>query len=115
MKVATRKSREQQLDELFHALADRTRRAMLARLAEAPASISELAAPFAMSLPAASKHLRVLEHAGLVRRTVDGRVHHCALDARPLHRADAWLAHYRAFWDDTLARLASFAEGEKRR
>lgn len=112
MKVAHRQTRDDALDDLFQALANRTRRAMLSRLARGPARVTDLAAPFAMSLPAASQHLRVLEHAGLVRRTVDGRVHHCALDAGPLHRADAWLAHYRRFWDDTLARLADFAEGE---
>lgn len=110
MKNSSARTRDDTLDDLFHALANRTRRAMLSRLAEAPARVTDLAAPFAMSLPAASQHLRVLEDAGLVRRTVDGRVHHCALDAGPLHRADAWLAHYRQFWDDTLARLADFAE-----
>jgi DNA-binding transcriptional ArsR family regulator len=103
-------ARDDRLDDLFGALADRTRRRLLARLARAPASIGELAEPFAMSLPAVSKHIRVLERAGLVVRTVEGRVHTCALDAVKLRDAAAWLDHYRGFWDDTLAALAEFVE-----
>jgi DNA-binding transcriptional ArsR family regulator len=95
---------------VFGALADRTRRRLIARLARAPAMISELAAPFDMSLPAVSKHIRVLERAGLVRRTVDGRVHHCALHGKTLRSAAGWLDDYRVFWDDTLAALAAFVE-----
>ena len=74
--------------------------------------MTELAAPFEMSLPAVSKHLRVLESAGLVERTIDGRVHECSLDAAPLHDAHEWLTRYRAFWDGTLESLARFVEGE---
>ena len=66
-----------------------------------------------MSLPAVSKHVRVLERAGLVERSVEGRVHTCALDGKPLRDAAAWLAHYRVFWDDVLASLAAFAEPRK--
>lgn len=99
-----------QLDLLFSALGDRTRRALLARLAESPAMVTELAAPFDLSLPAVSRHIRVLEAAGLVRRTVEGRVHHCTLVAGPLRRADAWLQHYRHFWDTNLDAFARHVE-----
>ena len=97
---------EDRLDLVFGALSNRTRRSMLARLGRAPAKISDLVEPFDMSFPAASKHLRVLERAGLVRREIDGRVHLCSLDTAPLHGAEAWLMHYRAFWDETLEALA---------
>jgi DNA-binding transcriptional ArsR family regulator len=96
------------LDKTFSALSDPTRRAILARLAEGDASVSELAAPFAMSLPAISKHLRVLEQAGLVERTKDGRVHRLRLVAQPLHDAAAWIAHYQRFWQQQLEVLADY-------
>src|SRR5688572_22103159 len=105
---------EARLDAVFAALADPTRRAMLVRLARGDASIGELAAPFDMSLPGASKHVRVLERAGLVRRTVAGRVHRCAIDGRPLRDAADWLAAQRGLWEDALASLASFVEKKKR-
>jgi DNA-binding transcriptional ArsR family regulator len=70
--------------------------------------VSELAAPFAMSLPAISKHLRVLEQAGLVERMKDGRVHRLRLVAQPLHQAASWIAHYQQFWDRQLAALADY-------
>lgn len=109
---ATRRAaRARHLDQVFRALGDQTRRAILARLAREPAMITELAAPFDLSLPAVSRHIRVLEAARLVRRTVDGRVHRCALDARPLRDVDAWLHHYRRFWDENLAALARYVEG----
>jgi DNA-binding transcriptional ArsR family regulator len=101
---------EDRLDALFHALSHRARRALLTRLAEAPAMITDLAQPFAMSLPAISRHIRVLERAGLVARSVDGRVHQCSLDARPLKTADKWLSHYRTFWERSLESLAHYAE-----
>ncbi len=85
---------------------------MLARLARGPARVSVLAEPFDMTLPAASKHLRVLERAGLVDRTIDGRVHHCALNPQPLQTIEAWVDHYRAFWHSTLDALAEHVEGE---
>jgi DNA-binding transcriptional ArsR family regulator len=108
--------REDRLDLIFSALGDRTRRALLARLAGQPAMITELAEPFAMSLPAVSRHIRVLEGAGLVRRAVDGRVHQCTLEAGPLKSVEAWLDHYRRFWDDNLEALANFIEaGNKAR
>jgi DNA-binding transcriptional ArsR family regulator len=98
------------LDRTFAALSDPTRRAILAQLAQGDASVSELAAPFAMSLPAISKHLRVLEQAGLVERTRDGRVHHLRLVAHPLHEAAAWIAHYQQFWEQQLAALADYLQ-----
>lgn len=97
---------DDRLDRVFHALANRTRRALLARMSEAPARITELAKPFDMSLPAVSKHLRVLESAGLVQRDVQGRVHRCSLQTAPLQEADAWLAFYRSFWEGALDSLA---------
>jgi DNA-binding transcriptional ArsR family regulator len=100
---------------LFGALSDRTRRAILARLARAPATVTELAAPFDMTLPAVSKHLKVLEAAGLVARAIDGRIHRLSLEAHPLQDADRWLEHYRDFWTDTLDRLARHVEREGRR
>jgi len=103
---------EHQLDLLFRALADQTRRALLARLMERPAMVTELAQPFAMSLPAVSRHIRVLEGAGLVRRKVDGRVHHCSLHAEPLKDIEAWLLHYRRFWEGTLDSLARHLEDD---
>src|SRR5262245_12191877 len=108
--VKSSAARDDRLDDLFGALADRTRRRLVARLARSPATICELAAPFDMSLPAVSKHIRVLERAGLVRRTIEGRVHTCALDGATLRDAAVWLDRYRTFWDDTLAALAALAE-----
>ena len=96
---------DEHLDRVFRALGDRTRRQLLARLSEGSAMVTELAEPFDMSLPAVGKHLRVLERAGLVRRTVTGRVHRCALDATPLRNAEEWLSHYRVFWNETLDAL----------
>ncbi|HEX7928126.1 MAG TPA: metalloregulator ArsR/SmtB family transcription factor [bacterium] len=98
------------LDAVFHALADRTRRALLARLRQGPVRVTDLAKPFDMALPTVSKHIRVLEAAGLIARTVEGRVHQCALATAPLQDADAWIAHYRQFWDETLEALAAYAE-----
>jgi DNA-binding transcriptional ArsR family regulator len=106
-------STEERLDRVFHALSDRTRRALLRRLEAGPAMVTELAEPFRMSLPAVSKHLRVLEGAALIERRVDGRVHRCSLQAAPLAAADRWLAHYRAFWQDRLAALARYVEDDE--
>jgi len=101
-------SADERLDLVFGALADRTRRRLLAQLTTAPASITELARPHDMSLPAVSKHVRVLERAGLIRREIDGRVHRCALDAAAMRAADDWIARYRAFWEHTLDSLADY-------
>jgi DNA-binding transcriptional ArsR family regulator len=100
------------LDHLFHALADPTRRAMLADLSLRERSVGELAAPYRISLAAASKHIKTLERAGLVKRTVEGRTHRCALDAAPLAEADAWLRRYAAFWGDRLDSLQMLLEAE---
>lgn len=101
------------LDAVFGALTDRTRRAMLARLAEGPATVTELAEPFRISLPAVSRHLKVLERARLVERRVDGRVHHCRLDGAALREAEDWLRYYTGFWEATLAALAEHAEDRR--
>jgi DNA-binding transcriptional ArsR family regulator len=90
---------------VFRALGDPTRRAMLRRLAGGERTVGELAAPFDMSLAAASKHVKILERAGLVRRRVEGRTHHCRLDATRLARAQRWLAFYERFWDEKLDAL----------
>ncbi|WP_394168391.1 ArsR/SmtB family transcription factor [Saccharospirillum alexandrii] len=103
---------DDQLDLVFKALSDRTRRKLLAELARGDASVSELAAPLHMSLPAASKHIRVLENASLVKRTKSGRVQYCALQAEALADADAWLNHYRAYWNDQLDTLQHFLESD---
>jgi DNA-binding transcriptional ArsR family regulator len=109
--LTSRPSREDQLDAIFHALCDRTRRALLSRLSKSPAKVTELAAPFAMSLPAVSRHIRVLEEARLVTRSVDGRVHNCGLNAMPLRIADKYLGDYREFWDSNLKALADYIDG----
>ena len=93
------------LDIVFRALGDATRRGMLARLALGEKSIGELAEPFAMSFAGASKHVKVLEDAGLVRRDVRGRTHVCRLEAGPLVSADQWLRHYEQFWTGRLDAL----------
>ena len=98
------------LDTTFAALSDPTRRAIISKLAEGEVPIMELASPFDMSLPAVSKHIRVLEKAGLVVRTKQGRVHTCRLNARPLREAAKWLAFYQQFWDARLDSLADFLE-----
>jgi DNA-binding transcriptional ArsR family regulator len=98
------------LDSVFSALGDGTRRGILARLAEGESSVGELAAPYEMSLPAISKHLRVLEHAGLIRKEKDGRVIRCSLDAEGLREAADWIAEYRRFWEGQFDRLARYLE-----
>lgn len=96
------------LSATFSALADPTRRAILARLASGEASVSELAEPFAMSMPAVSKHLKVLERAGLIARGRDAQWRPCRLAARPLKDAAAWIDHYRRFWEESLDRLDGY-------
>src|SRR5437660_12700262 len=93
------------LDATFAALADPTRRAILARLAQSEASVSELAKPFAMSQPAISKHLKVLEGAGLISRGRDAQRRPCRIEAQPLAQATEWLASYRRFWEASFQRL----------
>jgi len=96
------------LDTTFAALADPTRRAILARLASGEASVTELAEPFTMSLPAISKHLKVLERAGLIARGREAQWRPCRLEAAPLEQAADWLEHYRRFWDQSLDRLEDY-------
>lgn len=101
---------EQRLDLVFGALADSTRRKILARLALGETTVGELAAPFEISRPAISKHLRVLERAGLIHRTRDGRLRRCELDAEPIRQASAWVERYRVFWEGRLDALADYLE-----
>ncbi|TDR43861.1 ArsR family transcriptional regulator [Tahibacter aquaticus] len=103
-----------QLDAVFHALADPTRRSLLRRLSQQPQSVGELAAPFALTLAGVSKHLKVLEAAGLVQRSVQGRTHLCSLDARPLHAGVEWMRYYEQFWNQRLDVLQSLLEAEDR-
>jgi DNA-binding transcriptional ArsR family regulator len=99
------------LDSIFAALSDATRRGILARLArQGETSVGQLAAPYEMSLPAVSKHLRVLEQAGLLARQKDGRVYRCRLRAEPMKAAAAWIEHYRQFWETQLDFLARYLE-----
>jgi DNA-binding transcriptional ArsR family regulator len=105
---------EDRLDDIFHALANRTRRALVATLAAGPARVGELAEPHRMSVAAISKHLFVLERAGLIRRQRDGSVQSCVLDAGPLATAESWIEVYRRFWEPRIDRLADFVEKRKR-
>jgi DNA-binding transcriptional ArsR family regulator len=93
------------LDRVFHALAHPVRRAMLRRLADGERNLTELAAPLRMSFPAASKHVRVLERARLVRRRVVGRMHLCRIEGKPLADASVWLESYRRIWEGNFQRL----------
>lgn len=97
-----------QLSSIFAALADPTRRAILSRLSGGEASVQELAEPFDMTLPAVSKHLKVLEHAGLIARGRKAQWRPCRLDASPLSDAADWIDHYRKFWEESLDRLDDY-------
>ncbi len=96
---------EGRVDALFRALADPTRRRLLTRLTVGPARVTDLARPFRMSLPAVSKHLRILERAGLIERAVDGRVHRLSLSGEPLRQVEVWLDPFRGYWEGTFAAL----------
>ena len=98
------------LDAVFSALAHPIRRAIVARLAEGDCAVNDLAEPHDVSLPAISRHLRVLEDAGLLEQTPDGRVRRCALKAAPLSAAFGWIVQYRLFWEDTLDQMARHLE-----
>ncbi len=102
-----------QLDLTFAALADPTRRKILSRLAKGDVSVGELAKPFEISLPAVSKHLRVLERAGLLAQDPQGRIRRCKLQAAPMREAAAWMQRYRRFWTRQLDALAKFVEAEE--
>lgn len=101
------------LNQIFSALSDPTRRAIIARLAQGEASVGELAEPFAMSPPAISKHLRVLDGAGLLKRRVEGRNHHLSLNPEALRPASQWLAVYEHFWDKSFDALAALVEADE--
>ena len=101
------------LDRVFSALSDPTRRSILARLLEGEASVSELAAPQRMTLPAVMKHLQILDSAGLVARRKEGRVSRCRLRAKPMRHASEWLGQYRRFWESQLDALESFLKQEE--
>lgn len=105
---------DDRLSETFGALADPTRRAILARLASGEASVTELAEPFAMSMPAISKHLKVLERAGLISRGREAQWRPCRLEARPLQDVAGWVEHYRKFWEESFDRLDLYLQELKR-
>ena len=100
----------ERLSATFSALADPTRRAILARLASGEASVTELAEPFDMSLPAVTKHLKVLERAGLITRGREAQWRPCRLKAEPLREAADWIEHYRIFWEQSLDRLDAYLQ-----
>jgi DNA-binding transcriptional ArsR family regulator len=106
---------EAQLDLVFSALADRTRRAILSRLASGEATVTELVAPFKLSQPAISKHLKVLERAGLVSRGRTAQFRPVRLDAAPLAGAARWLGDYRRFWEESLDRLETYVKELQRK
>jgi DNA-binding transcriptional ArsR family regulator len=103
------------LDVTFAALSHPTRREIVERLAKRPARVSDLAQPFDMSLNAVSKHVKVLERAGLVRRTREGREHHIALDPEPIRRIAGWASRYERFWSDRLDKLEAFLTTNRKR
>lgn len=103
----------QGLDGVFHALADPTRRAVVQRLSQGPASVSELAEPFDMRLPSFMKHLRVLEDSGLVRSKKVGRVRTCEIRPRPMAEAERWMARHRAIWEGRLDRIEALLLAER--
>lgn len=105
-------SADDRLDLVYQALANRTRRALISMLAAGPARVTDLAKPFGVSLNAISKHLAVLERAGLLKRTVSGRVHSCSLEAAPMADAERWLSAYESFWTGQLDRFADYVENE---
>ena len=104
-----------QLDTVFHALGDATRRRMLRELAVGERTVTELAQPFAISLAAASKHIKALENAGLLRREVRGRTHVCRLDPGPLANVQEWLSFYERFWSERLDVLEQLLRAEDER
>jgi len=107
--------KSEQLDGVFNALCDPTRRAILARLTDSDARVTEIAAGFPISLNSISKHIRMLERAGLLRRSIVGRDHVLTLNAGPLADAQAWIEKYRRFWEGRLAALDAFVTSKKRK
>ena len=105
-------NKEPRLDKIFSALSDPTRRAMLTRLRRDELSVADLSQPFDMTKSAITKHVKILENAGLLKRTIDGRVHYCRLEPKTLKQATAWLTFYEAFWDDKFNALEAFLNKE---
>ncbi len=103
------------LDQVFNALSDPTRRAILARLADTDARVTDIASQFPISLNSVSKHIRMLERAGLLRRSIVGRDHVLSLNAAPLAQAQAWIDEYRRFWEGRLAALEHYVTNTKRK
>lgn len=103
---------DDRLDMVFQALSNRTRRSLLNGLKSGPAKVTDLAKPFGMSLNAVSKHLLVLERAGLIKRTIAGRVHECALEAAPMASAEEWISTYETFWNQQLDQFAAYVENQ---
>lgn len=104
---------ETELNLIFSALSDPTRRAMLLSLAQEEQAIAELSAPFDMSKSAITKHVKVLENAGLLRRTIDGRVHHCRLQTEPLQVASEWMDFYQKFWNEKFDAMDAYLAKQK--
>lgn len=100
--------RPEELDRIFSALSDSTRRAILRKLAHHPATINDIAGPFPLSLNAVSKHVMVLERAGLLRREIRGREHYCWIEPSPLREAEEWLEGYREFWEQRMDALHAY-------
>lgn len=105
----------QQLDGIFHALADPTRRAVLGRLGKGPAAISELAEPFDMALPSFMKHIHLLEQSGLITTRKEGRVRTCAIEKKPFTVIETWLSRQRAIWKGRTDRLEQFVLNQQRK
>jgi DNA-binding transcriptional ArsR family regulator len=103
------------LDRVFHALADPTRRAIVSRLSRGPASVSELAQPFAMAMPTLLQHLRVLEESRLIRSEKVGRIRTCEIEPAALGRAESWIAQQRAVWEGRLDRMEAYVAGLQRK
>ena len=103
-------NREIQLSRIFSALSDPTRRAMLRRLGHEEMSVADLSQPFNMTKSAITKHVKILENAGLLRRTIDGRTHYCRLEAKPLQEASEWMKFYEKFWNEKFDALDAFLE-----
>jgi len=103
----------QQLDQVFFALSDQTRRSILARLAESSATVGELAAPFKISAPAISRHMKILQRAGLIERHISGRKHQCSLATDGLKTAEDWLHFHREFWESRFDALDQFFQNDQ--
>jgi DNA-binding transcriptional ArsR family regulator len=101
------------MDVVFAALSDSTRRGMISRLSSGPATIGELGRPYRISKPAVTKHVKILERAGLIRRERDGRIHNCTLQAKPMQQAQDWIERHRKFWRASLDALADYVEKTK--